>query len=145
MNSDKPISDFGFRISDLERTLLAVFLLVGIAGCSKDYEQKKLGTDSPQAAQVRAMVQSLRQAGEKGLLDVMKQQSAGSLSEPQTESLQASLRELAAAESAELDRIDRFGPEVYRATFTLASAGKTRPVALLLVSKANQLRWAGRN
>jgi hypothetical protein len=128
------------------RAIIAVVLAsVAGGGCSKGFEQKKLGKDSPQADQVRAMVQALRQAGEKGLSDLLPRQAAGELTDSQRQSLRASLMELIRADSVELDRIDRFGPEIYRVTFTLVAAGKSRPAALLLVVQGDQLRWAGRN
>lgn len=116
-----------------------------LAGCGKDYEQKKLGKDSAQGQQVRAMVQALRDGGEKGLAGVMAQQAAGGLSDSQIQALRASLMELLRAGSVELERIDRFGPEVYRATLVLSTGGASRSAAFLLVEKDGQLRWAGRN
>ena len=125
---------------------IAILLLAAAAGgCSKDYEQKKLGKDSPEGQRVRAMVESLRQGGEKGLPDALARQSAGGLSQAQAEALQASLRELIQASSVEMERFDSFGPKVYRATFTITSAGNSRTAAFLLVAQGDELRWAGRN
>jgi hypothetical protein len=122
-----------------------MLLALATAGCGKDYEQKKLGRDSPQGAQVRAMVQALRAGGEKGLDGALARQAAGNLSDPEKQALRAALMELLRAGSVELERIDQFGPRAYRATFILTAGGAPRPAAFLLVEKDGQLRWAGRN
>jgi hypothetical protein len=149
VNWVKESGDVGFRRRSGFPFLFvwAVLLTAAIAmtGCSKDFEQKKLGKDSPEASRVRAMVDALRQGGEKGLAETMKTQAAGGLTGSQELALQASLRELIAADAVEVDKVDSFGPQVYRATLKLSTGGKTRAVALLLVATGDELRWAGRN
>jgi len=131
--------------SNLSRAAAAGLLALCACGCGKDYDQKKLGKDSPQAAQVRAKVQALRDGGEKGLPGAMARQAAGGLSDAQTQALRASLMELLRAETVELERMDQFGPSVIRATFVLSSGSAKHSAAFLLVEKDGQLRWAGRN
>jgi hypothetical protein len=131
--------------SNLSCTVAAGLLALCLAGCGKDYDQKKLGKDSAQGRQVQAMVQTLRDGGEKGLTAAMAQQAAAGLSGSQTQALRLSLMELLRAGSVELERIDQFGPSVIRATFVLTTGGAKRSAALLLVEKEGQLRWAGRN
>ena len=122
-----------------------ILLLAAMSGCGKEYEQKKLGKDSPEGQRVAAMVQAMRQAGEKGVDETLSKQAAGGLTDPQRQSLRAALMELIQAASVELDRFDQFGPQVYRATFRLSSGGASRTAAFLLVSQGAELRWAGRN
>ncbi len=119
--------------------------MAAVTGCSRDYEQKKLGKDSPEAQRVRTMVDALRQGGEQGLAAAMRAQAAGGLTGAQELALQASLRELIAADGVEVEKVDSFGPQVYRATLRVSAGGQTRAVALLLVVKGDEFRWAGRN
>lgn len=118
---------------------------VAVSGCGRKYEHKRLEQDSAEAAEVREMVRVLRQAGKEGLPGVMSEQAAEGLNESQTRALRAALTELIEVDSVVLVRVDGFGPNIYRATFTLSSAGASRTAALLLVSRGGHLCWAGRN
>jgi hypothetical protein len=120
----------------------AAILLLLMTGCGKDYGQQKLGRDSPQGRQVAGMVQALRQAGEKGLDPVLSRQAVEGLSQAELQALRAGLIEIVRAKNVEFERLDKFGPQVYRATFMLEKDGAKQPAAMLLVDKDGLLRWA---
>ena len=115
------------------------------AGCSKDYGQKQLGDDSPQAGQVRAMIASLRRAGLERLDETMRQQAAEGISVQQQAGLRATLAEIIEAEKVELNRLDRFGKNVCRAALDLSEGERRSKVFVLFVESRGNLRWAGRN
>ncbi len=115
------------------------------AGCSRDYEQKQLGDDSPQAGQVRDMIASLRQGGLERLDETMRRQAAEGLSRQQQAGLRATLAEIIEAEKVELNRLDRFGKNVCRAALDLSEGPQQSKVFVLLVESQGDLRWAGRN
>ena len=115
------------------------------AGCSKEYEQNRIDGDSPRAAEVRSMIASLREGGTDGVEDHLRRYAASDLTDARTAALRATLREIVNAEAAELERLDRFGDDVYRASLRLTSGGRARTLLVLLVETDGALRWAGRN
>ncbi len=114
-------------------------------GCSKEYEQDRIDGDSPRAAEVRSMIASLREGGTDGVDEHVRRFGASDLTDAQTAALRATLREIVNAEAAELERLDRFGDDVYRASLRLTSGRQTRALLVLLVETDGALRWAGRN
>ena len=137
-----------FRITNNRqiRLALAVAAAWTLAGCPKPYGHRRLEGDCPQAAEVRDMLKVLRERGESGLPKTLRESAASGLDASQTQALQAALKELIQADSAELARIDRFGSNVYRATFRVSRDAKTTDAALLLVTgDGGRLRWAGPN
>jgi hypothetical protein len=126
--------------------LVAAQVLPVFAGCSKEYEHRKLGRDSPQAKQVRKMVQSLHEGGLERLGELMARQAAADLTGGQTRVLRGALERIVDADSVELEKIERFGKNVYRAVFRLDEKNGPATLAVLLVTaKAGTLRWAGPN
>ena len=123
--------------------ILAALLLA--AGCDKEYDQRDLAGDSPQAAEVRAMIRTLRQAGGKGVDEFMARHGAQGLSAGRQVALRATLLRIAQAETVELERLDSFGKNVCRASLRLGPSGRTESLFALLIVKDGQLRWAGPN
>jgi len=124
--------------------LLAVGLLA--AGCSDEYGHEQVGGDSPEAVRVNQMLRDLREAGEAGLDGILARDGAGGLDANQTTALRATLRTLVEADKVELERLDRFGENVLRASFGLTADGKTTELyVLLVVTEDETFRWAGRN
>ena len=124
-------------------SLLAGLLLA--PGCSKKYDHRQLGPDSPRGREVRRMLAALREAGRDGLDQTMRRDGAGGLDRQRAEALRAALAELIDARSVELATVDRFGENVFRAGFRVAAGGRERTVYFLLVAGDGRLRWAGRN
>ncbi len=132
-------------INSVLLTAVAAALAGGLSGCSKQYAHKRLGTDSPEAEQVRKMIAALRSAETGDLPGVMAGQSAGGLTEMQAKSLRASLERIAKAEKVELVRVDQFGQDVHRAVLDIHAAGRGGQLCMLLVPDGSELRWAGPN
>ena len=95
--------------------------------------------------QVQSLLAQLRAGGADGLDEVLADDCAGGLAPHQEAGRKAALERLASADSAGLTRLDRFGPNVYRATFDLGRGGRTRQMCMLLVRSDGKLLWAGRN
>jgi hypothetical protein len=91
------------------------------------------------------MLVALRSAGPAGLEEVIKQQAAGGLTDRQATALRATLEQLAKAQAVELEEMDRFGDDVYRAALGVTSGKSSRTVYMLLVVSDGWLRWAGKN
>ncbi len=123
--------------------LIAVF--VAGMGCSKEFKHQGLGMDSPQAAEVKQLLDGLRKGGQSGLDETIRQRGASGMNPQQAQVLRASLMELVTADKVELVRVDEFGDKIIRGTFKLDTAGKESTVAFLLVQEDDGLRWAGRN
>ena len=91
------------------------------------------------------MLETLRRDGAANLDRSMSEQGVAGLDEGFASALRATLKELIDADTARLQDLDRFGENVYRATFLLTSGRQSRQVFILLVEKDGALRWAGRN
>ena len=63
----------------------------------------------------------------------------------QERGLRSVLRELARAESATLQRVDRWGSGLVRATIQLTFEDRPRTLAFLLVEADDKLYWAKTN
>jgi hypothetical protein len=131
----------------ISKTIVAATLAIVLAcpGCSKKYFRRPVEKDSPRAQEVRAMLGALRSAGPAGLEEVIRQQAAGGMTELQAQSLRGALVSLAEAEAVELEDMDRFGEDVYRAAFRVTAGGSSQSVCMLLVWADGRLHWAGRN
>jgi NAD-dependent DNA ligase len=123
--------------------LLAV--VAAAAGCSDEYEHRRLDAEDARTVEVREMVRALRSAGPDDLAPLAAAQSVPDADQRQAAALRQSLEQIASAEAAELLRLDRFGEDVYRAILELREAGRERKVSLLLVPADGELRWAKRN
>ena len=132
------------RITIRTSCLLPVLAAMALStGCRKEYARDRLGTDSGPAGEVRGMIDALREAGKDRLDEMMQRQAADGLTANQHAALTAALGGLIAADSVELQQIDRFGDGVYRVSLLLSSEDNTTTVYLLLVMKHDQLLWAG--
>jgi len=73
-------------------------------------------------------------------------QAVEGLNDAQALLLRHTLAELATAEQVELEKADRFGRDVCRATFRLTTGGRCERVSILLVDAgAGDLRWFKKN
>ena len=128
------------------RTLICTGVLVVsiTAGCSGKYKHERIGPDAEVFVQVQSLLAHLRASGADGLDEVLADNCAGGLAPHQAAGRKAALERLASADSAGLTRLDRFGPDVYRATFDLGHDGQTRQMCMLLVRSDGRLLWAGR-
>jgi len=116
-----------------------------LGGCSDKYGHKPLGSDSPEAQQVRAMTEELRADGMDRLKDIANSQALEELTDQQLERLHLGLEKLVVADGAELQKIEKFGPDIYRAVFTVEIGSDSEPLAMLLGTSGGKLRWIGRN
>ena len=134
------------RITIRNRSLLLLLATLLLwAGCGREYDQRDLAADSPQATQVREMIRTLRQAGGDGVDEFMARHGAEGLSAARQAALRATLLRIARAETVELKRLDSFGKNVCRASLRLGPAGRMESLFALLIVKEGQLRWAGPN
>ena len=128
--------------------LAAILMLAAVTadGCSKRYAHKRLDKDSPEAGRVARMLSQLRDAGTDGIDGIIATQAVEGLNDAQALLLRHTLAELAAAEQVELEKADRFGQDVCRATFRLTTGGRSERVSILLVDAgAGDLRWFKKN
>ena len=114
-------------------------------GCSQEYAQKRPGPDSPRGREVSRMLAALREAGSDGLDETIRRHGAAGLDDARAGILRATLRQLIEATTVQLQTLDRFGENVYRAGFLVASGQDDRKTHLLLVLSDGELRWAGPN
>ena len=122
--------------------LVAVLLA---AGCSKQYEHKRLSRGCPEFLRVQQMLQELREAPADGLDAVLSRQVAAGLSNTQQTGVRFILGELARAKEVHIERLDRWGEGIYRATIKFTAASSRHTVAMLLVAEGDELYWAGTN
>ncbi len=130
----------------LAAACLAAMALAG--GCSDEYGHERLGGASPQFVRARAMLDELRSCGDDGLDDVLTRQIAAGIAPPQAKGLRYVLSQLARADETAVQRVDRFGPGIYRATLTFTVEGRPRTMALLLIPDEDDektLYWANTN
>jgi len=101
------------------------------AGCSEEYGHDRLDAQSPEFRAVRAMLDTLRDAG--GTLDdVIDAQLPDDMDAPQAKGMRWILTKLAQANQAELLRMDRWGAGWYRATITYDDQDGQHTTAILL-------------
>lgn len=120
-------------------------LAAAVGGCGGEYEREEFGPDSSQADSVRQMVTRLRDGGEAGLDQVLARDAADDLDDAQQRALRAALRELIRADDVRLERLDRFGKDVWRAVFELTTSAGKRTACLLLFVRDGRPRWASPN
>ena len=124
--------------------VIAAMLLLG--GCSKEYSLDRLEADGPEAKRVKSLIADLRQAGTDGLDDTLTAQAIPELTTKQLEALRAALEKMIFADSVELEKIEQFGENVYRAVLAMETEGKPESMAMLLSpGPDDKLRWIGKN
>ena len=130
----------------LAAACLAAMALAG--GCSDEYGHERLDGESPQFVEVRTMLDELRASRDDGLDDMLTRQIATDIADSQKKGLRYVLTQLARADEATVKRVDRFGPDLYRATLTFTTEDHPRTIALLLVPDEDddrKLYWANTN
>ena len=128
------------------RFIIAAVATVLLVGCSKEYSRNRLDTDGPEAKQVRSLVSVLRQGGADGLDKTMPLQALEGLTEDQLQALRSALERIVAADSVELQKIEKFGEQVYRVVLVLDTGEAPEFLAMLLaISEGDKLRWIGKN
>jgi hypothetical protein len=128
------------------RLIIIAVATVFLVGCSEKYDHDRLGTDGPEATQVRALVSVLRQSGPDGLDKTIALQALPDLTGDQLKALSSALDMIVAADSVELHKIDKFGKQVYRVVFALDTDGAPASLAMLLsFGDGDELRWIGKN
>ncbi|MDP6633720.1 MAG: hypothetical protein QGG42_02380 [Phycisphaerae bacterium] len=127
----------------LVTTALMTLLCVG---CSKEYSHRRFAADGPEAEQAKALAARLRQAQADELDKIMTSQTMSGLTRPQLENLRFGLGRIISADSVELQKIEQFGKEVYRAVFTLRIEDRSESVSMLLaIGAGDKLKWIGKN
>jgi hypothetical protein len=118
----------------------ASLMLLALVGCTETHEHEAIGKDSPEFKAVQKMVDSLRL---HGVDEAMETSAAKGLKPERIEALTATLQTLYDAETIELEAVDQFGPETFRATFLL---NETKTFAVLLVRpEGEEFCWVGMN
>jgi len=121
-------------------------MLMTLVGCSDEYGHERLDADGPEATQVRSLVSDLRDAGRNALDETIARQVPAKMTEQQLKGLKDALGRIASADSVELQKIERFGDQVYRAVLALETSGGPKTLAMLLaVGEDDTLKWLGRN
>lgn len=128
-------------------TMMIATSLIALAtiGCAARYERSDVGVDSDEGRAVVKMLAELRAAGPAQVGNFIIDHAAGQLTAEQSAGLKATLTQFAAASTAQLVSLDRFGPEVYRAGIKLTDVRGTQTIFMLLVRTGGKLRWAGAN
>ena len=129
------------------RTSVVTFCLMAFFmanGCSDKYEHQQMGGDSQQLAKIRQMLGQLRQ-GPDSLDAALSRQVAAGLSQGRENMVRVRLAEIAGAEKVLLERLDRWGQDMYRATIKYTADGRAHTLAMLLVADGYELDWAGVN
>jgi hypothetical protein len=118
----------------------AALMLLALVGCSETHEHEAIGKDSPEFKAVQKMVDSLRL---HGVDEAMETSAAKGLKPGRIQALTATLETLYKAEAIELQIVDQFGPQTFRATFLL---NETKTFAVLLVQpEKEEFYWVGMN
>ncbi len=126
----------------IKRYLTPLFvLMLACGGCGDDYARSNVTDDSPEARQVRSMIETLRSGADR-VDEVISAQQAGQLNDRQKSAVRAMLEEIISADAVELKRIDQFGDHIYRATLTLREGEIDRQLFVLLAKQDSHLRWA---
>ena len=126
------------------QTIIAVAIVGSftLSGCSGEYSQGSVSTDSPQAHQVAGMIQTIRTSKDPATDPLIDEQFSSEEEPDLTKALRGAVVNLARSPGLELVSIDRFGDQVYRACFTYGSPPQTQRKTILLVSIDGRLRWA---
>ena len=128
------------------RLIIIAVATVFLVGCSEKYDHDRLGTDGPEATQVRAFVSVLRQSGPDDWDKTIALQALPGLTGDKLKALSSALDMIVAADSVELQKIDKFGKQVYRVVFALDTDGAPANLAMLLsFGDGDELRWIGKN
>jgi len=128
------------------RLSIPAVALIVVLGCSEEYGHERLDAGGPEAQRVKSMVSALRQAGPDSLGEVMNDQTAAQLTEDQLKGLRGALGRIVTADSVKLQKIEKFGQQVYRAVFDLETADGPATLAMLLaVGEDDTLKWLGKN
>ena len=113
-----------------------------LTGCSGEYSQGSVSTDSPQGQQVAGMIQAIRESKDPATDPLIDEQFSNEEEPDTTKALRGAIVNLARSPGLELVSIDRFGDQVYRACFSFGQAPQTQRKTFLLVSVDGKLRWA---
>ncbi len=132
-------------MSNRNGLLLALVALLLMSGCSDKYAHRQLESQSAYFRKAQQMLAALRAGAAGDIEAVLDRQLAPGLPEPQERGLRMLLTELAHAEQWELQRVDRWGEDLCRATIRYETQGQSRTVALLLIAEGEELYWAGVN
>jgi hypothetical protein len=128
------------------RLIIIAVATVFLVGCSEKYDHDRLGTDGPEAKQVRALVSVLRQSGPDDLDKTIALQALPDLTGDQLKALRSALDLIVAADGVELQKIDKFGKQVYRVVFALDIDGAPESLAMLLsIGDEDKFKWIGKN
>jgi len=115
-------------------------MLLALVGCSETHEHAAIGKDSPEFKAVQKMVDALRL---HGVDEAMETSAAKGLKPERIKALTATLQTLYDAKAIELQTVDQFGPQTFRATFLL---NETKTFAVLLVQpEKEEFYWVGMN
>jgi hypothetical protein len=118
----------------------AALMLLALVGCTETHEHEAINKDSPEFKAIQKMVDALRL---HGVDEGMETSAAKGLKPERIEALAATLETLYDAETIELQTVDQFGPQTYRATFLL---NETKTFAVLLVRpEGEEFYWVGMN
>ena len=128
------------------RLIIAAVAAALCAGCSDEYNHRRLDADGPEAKQVVALVSALRNAGADGLDKTIARQALPGLTRDQLKSLRAAMERIVTADSVDMQKIEQFGDRVYRVVFTIETAGRAEFLAMLMgPADDDTLRWIGKN
>ena len=125
----------------LSLVFAAALAVAACLGCSKRYAHKSLAAGSAERMRIAQLLAAVRQAGPAGLDAVIARDAIAELDLADRQRLTGSLSALAKADRADLIKADRFGRDICRATFQVASGAQVRSISILLKGEAAQLRW----
>jgi hypothetical protein len=126
--------------------IIAAVAAVFCVGCSEEYSHRPLGADSPEARMVMEMTAALRQAGPGELDETIARQANVKLTKDELNALRFGLDRIVTADSVELQKIEKFGAEIYRVVFTLNTGQEATSQAMLLAfDDDGSLKWIGKN
>ena len=133
------------RVGRVGPLLGGAICAVLLGACAKEFEHKELGPDSRRAEKAMAAVNALRSTGSGGVERFLTEHGAGGLTTGQQAGLYATVKRIATADEVALSDLDRFGEDIYRASFQLVRGGSTSKQHVLLVKRGGALKWAGPN
>ena len=120
--------------------IVALGVVACLSACSGEYEQRKLGLDSSEAAKIKAMIADLRAAGVDGLEAVLSRDEAPD----DLAALTYALLPIVQADDAQLVRVTRYGDNILSAKIALTVNGQESVTSMLLVERNKTLLWVGR-
>ncbi|MBI1336202.1 MAG: hypothetical protein GC164_04485 [Phycisphaera sp.] len=131
------------------RTLVTMLALTCVClaplGCEKKYAYRDLGLDSPEARQVEANLQRLRESAPDQRAELTKTQLDEGLKPELAQAITRALLDLASRPESKLVSVDRFGPDVYRAVFDRNANSGPNQTAFLLVKRNGDMKWVTLN